>query len=49
MNITIEQAKEILELLQYVGDEVWGKTRTDLELRTSKIEQVIKEGLEDSK
>jgi hypothetical protein len=49
MNITTEQAKEILELLSYVADEVWGKTRKELELRTAKIEHVIKEGLEDEK
>lgn len=47
MNITEDQAKELLDLLSYVGVEVWGKTLSELMQRAEKIEQVIKEGLED--
>lgn len=47
MNITTEQAKEILELMGYVAVEVWGNTRTELDSRTSKIKQTIEEGLRD--
>lgn len=49
MNITTEQAKEILDLLEYVGIEVWGKTKNELYNRAYKIEQTIKEGLNDEK
>ena len=49
MNITEEQAAELLELLGYVGEEVWGKTRTELGSRVDKIRSVLVEGLEDLK